>query len=98
MGIFENFKEIDCQIVNDGWVQILDNKSNWTIEDFPYDKGVDENITKPHNDNMGFRISMILNFPGMNEKSLNNYKIKTGWTIFPNKQLKCNTIIGGLKK
>lgn len=48
MGIFESFKEIDGQIVNDGWVQILDDKSNWTIEDFPYDKGVDETITKPH--------------------------------------------------
>lgn len=50
-------------------------------------------------DEKGFRISFVLeNFPGKNEKLGYKYKIKSGWTIFPNYKLKCNTIIGGLAK
>lgn len=30
------------------WIQVNDFKTMWTIEDFPYDSGVDENLTKPH--------------------------------------------------
>ena len=30
------------------WIEIRDPKSTWTIEDFPYETGVDENITNPH--------------------------------------------------
>lgn len=30
------------------WIQINDPKSNWTIEDFPYETEVDEDATKPH--------------------------------------------------
>lgn len=30
------------------WIQIHDNLSKWTIEDFPYVTGVDEDLTKPH--------------------------------------------------
>ncbi len=49
-------------------------------------------------DNKGFRIGLILqNFPGKRDKENKYYKIKTGWTIFPNGKLKCNTLIGGLK-
>lgn len=30
------------------WIQINDPKSNWAIEDFPYETGINEDITKPH--------------------------------------------------
>ncbi len=30
------------------WIKIGDPKSTWTIEDFPYETGVDEKITNPH--------------------------------------------------
>lgn len=30
------------------WVEIADSKSIWTIEDFPYETGVDEKKTSPH--------------------------------------------------
>lgn len=30
------------------WIKIGDPKSTWTIEDFPYETGVDEEITNPH--------------------------------------------------
>lgn len=30
------------------WIQVKDKDSNWTIEDFPYETGVDEKITSPH--------------------------------------------------
>ena len=30
------------------WIQVVDSSSKWTIEDFPYDKGVDELQTFPH--------------------------------------------------
>lgn len=30
------------------WITIDDNQSNWTIEDFPYETGVNEDLTKPH--------------------------------------------------
>ncbi len=30
------------------WIEVEDNLSRWTIEDFPYSTGVDENITYPH--------------------------------------------------
>ena len=30
------------------WIQVNDNKSGWTIEDFPYQTGVDEALTYPH--------------------------------------------------
>lgn len=49
-------------------------------------------------DNMGFRIGLVINFPGKNEDIGKNYKLKTGWSIFPNGKLKYNTLIGGLEK
>ncbi len=55
-------------------------------------------LFKTH-DEKGYRIGFILEkFPGKNEDFGKFYKLKTGWTIFPNKKLKCNTLIGGLKK
>ncbi len=30
------------------WIKVEDDKSFWTIEDFPYETGVVENLTKPH--------------------------------------------------
>ena len=32
------------------WIKINDDKTGcgWTIEDFPYNIGVDENLTEPH--------------------------------------------------
>lgn len=30
------------------WIKIGDPKSTWTIEDFPYETGVDEKIANPH--------------------------------------------------
>lgn len=30
------------------WIEIRDDKSPWRISDFPYDKGVDSQKTKPH--------------------------------------------------
>lgn len=50
-------------------------------------------------DERGFRIGFVLEkFPGKNEDSGKFYKLKTGWSIFPNGKLKCNTLIGGMKK
>lgn len=30
------------------WIKVIDPKSIWTIEDFPYETGVDEKETNPH--------------------------------------------------
>ena len=49
-------------------------------------------------DKTGFKIGFVLNFPGKHEDYGKFYKIKSGWSIFPNGKLKCNTLIGGLKK
>ena len=47
MGIFDNIKDSLTASFSD-WIKINDNKSGFTIEDFPYEAGVDEEITKPH--------------------------------------------------
>ena len=47
MGILDNFID-EIQAGFSEWVQIDDKTSNWTIEDFPYEKGVDEQVTNPH--------------------------------------------------
>lgn len=47
MGIFDNIKDELTASFSD-WIKINDNKSGFTIEDFPYATGVDEEITKPH--------------------------------------------------
>ena len=50
-------------------------------------------------DKYGYKIGFIINdFPGKNEDQGKFYKIKSGWTIFPNGKLKCNTLVGGLLK
>ena len=46
----------------------------------------------------GYRIGFVINFPGKNEKSEKIYKLKSGWSIFPNGKLKNNTIIRGLEE
>ncbi len=211
MSVFDDIIEKVTASFSD-WVKINDPKSKWTIEDFPYDTGVDENLTRPHcwrcvtvnqcwfvdkqdkrpqefdyskyslvdiplvkrglyhpnchdqkikiptpkesqikfiippgkpdwmirdkghtlkemgykenefmeaidiiknltaeefakgnyifraHDKTGFKIGFILNFPGRHEDYGKFYKLKTGWSIFPNGKLKCNTLIGGLKK
>ena len=48
-------------------------------------------------DKFGARITVKIKFPGVNEKEGKVYSIASGYTIFPNGKLKCNTLIGGLK-
>ncbi len=47
MGIFDSIQETLTAKFSD-WIKINDNKSGFTIEDFPYETGIDEKITKPH--------------------------------------------------
>lgn len=47
MSIFEKVRNKIIANFNE-WIQVEDPKSNWTIEDFPYETGVDEKITNPH--------------------------------------------------
>ena len=44
------FKDVHDKIMFyfSDWISVDDNKSKWTIEDFPYSTGVDENVTYPH--------------------------------------------------
>ena len=200
MGILDNYKnEINAYFSD--WVRINDKNSGcgWTIEDFPYSTGVDENITKPHcwkcvtvnqcyfknetgkkpehfdytpysyqqiakskrglyhpnchckeisiqtpipegkimwlfndkihlihkygyynendiinelklanikafingnykfniHDEKGYRITIFAKITGINHRIGEEIKIKSGWTIFPDGKLKCNTLIGG---
>ena len=47
MGILDSYKDL----INASFskqIKVEDNQSKWTIEDFPYNTGVDEDITKPH--------------------------------------------------
>ena len=44
--IEDDFKNLLSKYSN--WIKINDPKSKWTIEDFPYETGVDEKITYPH--------------------------------------------------
>lgn len=209
MNMFDEITEKVSANFSD-WIKIEDPRSKWTIEDFPYDTGVNENLTKPHcwkcvsvnrcwfknqedkrpkefdytkypeipfnkrglyhpnghckkislptprknqikfiippgkpdwmikdkghllkamgykegeflgaidtiknliaeefvkgnyifrvHDNTGFKIGFVLHFPGINEDYGKFYKLKSGWSIFPNGKLKCNTLIGGLEE
>lgn len=47
MSVFDKVR-IEANAILSDWIQVVDPKSNWTIEDFPYATGVDENITNPH--------------------------------------------------
>lgn len=47
MNMFDEIREKVSINLSD-WVKINDPKSKWTIEDFPYDTGVDENLIRPH--------------------------------------------------
>lgn len=43
----------------------------------------------------GFKINILIDMPGANEKAEKIYKIKSNFMVFPNGKLKCNTLIGG---
>ena len=43
----------------------------------------------------GFKITIFATIPGINHRQGETFKIKAGYTIFPNGQLKCNTLWGG---
>lgn len=47
MGVLDVTKERLIAKYSD-WIKVEDNKSRWTIEDFPYVSGVDEEKTNPH--------------------------------------------------
>lgn len=47
MGILDSYKDL-INASFSKWIKVEDNQSKWTIEDFPYSTGVDENITYPH--------------------------------------------------
>lgn len=47
MSIFDNIQEKILANFSE-WIQVQDPKSNWTIEDFSYETGVDEVATNPH--------------------------------------------------
>ena len=46
MSFFDNIKDKLTASFSD-WIKINDNKSGFTIEDFPYATGVDEELTNP---------------------------------------------------
>ena len=74
------------------YLKVIETTKNLVQEE--YIKG---NYSFKAHDEMGYRIGFVLNFPGINEDIGKIYKIKTGWSVFPNGKLKCNTLIGGLK-
>ena len=47
MSIFEQVGD-QLNAIFSEWIKIEDPKTKWTIEDFPYDTGVNENLTNPH--------------------------------------------------
>ena len=47
MSLLNNIRETLLADFSD-WIKINDGKSGFTIEDFPYATGVDEDVTKPH--------------------------------------------------
>lgn len=47
MGVFDDILG-DLLANFSEWIKIEDYQSKWTIEDFPYETGVDERKTKPH--------------------------------------------------
>ena len=47
MGILDEYQE-QIKSYFSSWIKINDKQSGWTIEDFPYDTGVNEELTKPH--------------------------------------------------
>jgi len=47
MGVLDDYKDWFHSYFSD-WIRVNDKLSGWTIEDFPYKTGVDEDLTKPH--------------------------------------------------
>ena len=45
--------------------------------------------------NYGFQVTLFVTINGANQKQGRKYNLKSGFTIFPHGQLKCNTLIGG---
>ena len=48
-----------------------------------------------NHDKHGVKIDLYLTLPGSGIKSGKTYPVKSGFMIFPNGKLKCNTILGG---
>lgn len=48
-----------------------------------------------NHDKHGVKIDLYLTLPGAGIKSGKTYPVKSGFMIFPNGKLKCNTILGG---
>ncbi len=46
-------------------------------------------------DQYGVGINIFIGFPGIKHKQGHVYNIKSGWTVYPNGQLKPNTLIAG---
>lgn len=70
--------------------EIVDVLSNATIEAFVQGKYE----CKAH-DERGFRITLFAKIKGINHRQSEEIKVKTGFSIFPNGKLKCNTLWGG---
>lgn len=47
MDVFEKIRK-DILSSLSGWIQVNDNNTNWTIEDFSYETGIIEDLVKPH--------------------------------------------------
>lgn len=47
MSIFDELQE-KINVNFSDWIKIVDEKSDFIIDDFPYETGVDEELTKPH--------------------------------------------------
>ena len=48
-----------------------------------------------NHDKHGVKIDLYLTLPGAGIKSGKTYPVKSGFMIFPNGKLKCNTFVGG---
>lgn len=62
-------------------------------EAYFYGQYYKESLTK-----YGFKINLLIDIPGINEKIGKTYKIESNYMIFPNGKLKMNTPIGGWQK
>lgn len=47
MGVLDAYRD-EINAYFSEWIRVNDKNSGWTIEDFPYKTGADEDLTKPH--------------------------------------------------
>ncbi len=47
MGVLDGYQDLIRASFSE-WIRVVDKISPWTIEDFPYSLGVDEDVTDPH--------------------------------------------------